>query len=169
MEPLVAKGLTRHIGMSNFSIEMLERMQLSPRVTIQPFTNQVEHSLYCQQWAMLRYLEGRGIRQTSWSPLCNAKKGPFGVPLLEDPVLNAVAAEVGRTPAQVAIRYLQQLSPLVDVIPKSLTPSRIKENIDVAGFELNQDLVARLRKLNVGFRIVNAVELFGYDIWSQGL
>jgi diketogulonate reductase-like aldo/keto reductase len=132
MESLVGLGLTRHIGVSNFSIEMLERMQLSSRVTIQPYTNQVETSVYNQQWAMIRYLETHQGRLTCWSPLCNAQKGPFGVPLLEDPV---VGAEVGRTPGQVALRYLLQLSPIINVIPKSVTPTRIAENFDVDRFD----------------------------------
>jgi diketogulonate reductase-like aldo/keto reductase len=75
MEPLVEKSLTWYIGVSNFSIEMLERMELSPRVKIQPFANQVEQSLYCQQWAMIQYLEPRGIKFTAWSQFCCAKPG----------------------------------------------------------------------------------------------
>jgi diketogulonate reductase-like aldo/keto reductase len=169
MESLVGLGLTRHIGVSNFSIEMLERMQLSSRVTIQPYTNQVETSVYNQQWAMIRYLETHQGRLTCWSPFCNALKGPFGVSLLEDPVVGAVAAEVGRTPGQVALRYLLQLSRIINVIPKSVTPTRIAENFDVDGFELNADQVARLRKLNVGFRIVDCVKEFGYDVLSLGV
>jgi diketogulonate reductase-like aldo/keto reductase len=169
MEPLVEKGLTRYIGVSNFSIEMLERMELSPTVKIQPFANQVEQSLYCQQWAMIRYLEPRGIKFTAWSQFGSGKIGPAGVPFLQDPVLLEVAAEVGRAPAQVALKYLLQLSPIVNVIPKSLTPERIKENIGVDGFELNAEQIAKLRKLNVNFRITSGLAFVGYDIASQGI
>jgi diketogulonate reductase-like aldo/keto reductase len=169
MEPLVEKGLTRYIGVSNFSIEMLERMELSPRVKIQPFANQVEQSLYCQQWAMIRYLEPRGIKLTAWSQFGSGKVGPAGVPLLQDPVLLEVAAEIGRAPAQVALKYLLQLSPIVNVIPKSLTLERIKENIGVDGFELNAEQIAKLRNLNVNWRIGTGIQLFGYDVFSQGL
>jgi diketogulonate reductase-like aldo/keto reductase len=169
MEPLVEKGLTRHIGVSNFSIEMLERMELSPRVKIQPFANQVEQSLYCQQWAMIQYLAPRGIKLTAWSQFSHGEVGPAGVPLLQDPVLLAVAAEVGRTPGQVAMKYLLQLSPIINVIPKSLTLERIRENFGVDGFELKAEQISKLRKLNVNFRIANGVEFFGYDLWSQGI
>jgi diketogulonate reductase-like aldo/keto reductase len=143
-EDLVEKKLTRYIGLSNFSIEMLERLQISPKVKIQPYANQVETSIYNQQLALIQYLEPRGIKLTAWSSFANAKTGPFGVPLLQDPVLLAIAAEVGKTPGQVALQYLLQLSPIVNVIPKSVTPSRIKENFEAANFTLNADQIARL-------------------------
>jgi diketogulonate reductase-like aldo/keto reductase len=169
METLVEKGLTRYIGCSNWSIEMLERMDLSPRVKIQPYANQVEFSLYNQQWAMIQYFECRGIKLTSWSSFCNGRVGPFGVTLLNDPVLAAVAAEVGRTPGQVALKHLLQLSPLVNVIPKSVNPARIKENWDLDGWELSPGHVARLKKLNVGWRINTGIDEFGFDALSLGL
>jgi hypothetical protein len=78
--PLTSKGLTWHIRVSNFSIEMLGRMQLSPCVTVQLFVIQVEQSLYCQQQAMLRDLEALGIRLTSWSQLCNARTARSALP-----------------------------------------------------------------------------------------
>jgi diketogulonate reductase-like aldo/keto reductase len=168
METLVEKGLTRHIGVSNFSIEMLERMEFSPTVKIQPFANQVEHSVYNQQLAMIQYLSSRGIKLTSWSSYGSGKVGPFGLPLLQDPVLAEVAAEIGKTPGQVALRYLLQLNPIVNVIPKSVTPARIKENFSL-DFTLSPEQVAKIKQLNVGFRVFNGLEGFGYDILSLGL
>jgi diketogulonate reductase-like aldo/keto reductase len=61
------------------------------------------------------------------------------------------------------------LSPIINVIPKSLTLERIRENFGVDGFELNTEQIAKLRKLNVNFRIVNGVQLLGYDVFSQGI
>jgi diketogulonate reductase-like aldo/keto reductase len=168
-ESLVEKGLTKYIGLSNFSIEMLERLQINPRVKIQPYAVQVEQSIYNQQLALIQYLEPRGIKLTSWSSFANGKVGPFGVSLLQDPVLAKVAQEVGKTPGQVALRYLLQLSPVVNVIPKSVTPARIKENFEVTSFVLNEDQVARIRARNVGFRINNGIEEFGYDVLALGL
>jgi diketogulonate reductase-like aldo/keto reductase len=167
-ETLVDKKLTRHIGVSNFSIEMLERLEFSPKVRIQPFANQVEHSIYNQQLAMIQYLAPRGIKLTSWSSFANGKVGPFGVPLLQDPVLAEVAKETGKTPGQVALRYLLQLNPIVNIIPKSVTPARIKENSSL-DFTLSAEQVAKIKKLNVGFRINMGIEEFGYDILSLGL
>jgi diketogulonate reductase-like aldo/keto reductase len=167
-ESLVDKKIPRHIGVSNFSIEMLERLQISPQVRIQPFTNQIEHSVYNQQWAMIQYLESRHLHLTSYSPLGSGSEGPNGVGLPQDPVLLEIAAEVGKTTAQVAIRYLLQLSPIVDVIPKSVTPKYIKQNKEVFDFELTPEQVARIRKLNVGWRHGPGIDICGYDCLALG-
>jgi diketogulonate reductase-like aldo/keto reductase len=168
MEALVEKGLTKHIGVSNFTLEMLERMELSPRVKIQPFTVQVELSIYNQQVIMREYLSRRQIPLTAWSPLASALVGPYGVTLLEDPVVKEVAAEVKRTTGQVALRYLLQLSPLVNVIPKSVTPARIKENFDL-GFSLSEEQMSKLRGRNRAWRIGTGMEWFNCDAFAIGI
>jgi diketogulonate reductase-like aldo/keto reductase len=168
METLVDKGLTKHIGVSNFSIEMLERMEFSPRVKIQPYANQVEHSIYNQQVAMVEYLTRRKIYLTSWSSFGSGQTGPFGVPLLQDPVLLEVAAEVKRAPGQVALRYLLQLSPYVNAIPKSVTPARIKENFEL-DFVLSEEQRARLKARNQAWRIHNGRQFFGCDFYAIGV
>jgi diketogulonate reductase-like aldo/keto reductase len=140
LEKLVEKGLTRKIGVSNFSIEMLERMEFSPQVKIQPYTNQVEHNIYLQQSALIAYLERRKIYLTSYSPLENQRKGPFGVFLIEDPVLIEIAKEIGKNPAHVALKFLLQISPIVRIIPKSVTPIRILENFQL-NFELSSSQI----------------------------
>jgi diketogulonate reductase-like aldo/keto reductase len=168
MEPLVEKGLAKHIGVSNFSIEMLERMEFSPRVKIQPYAVQIEHSIYNQQFAMVQYLTQRKIYLTGWSGFANGKVGPHGVPLLQDPVLIAIAAEVKRTPGQVALRYLLHMSAYVNVIPKSLTPARIKENFDL-NFKLTPEQQSRLRSRNLAWRITNGLDFFGYDVFALGV
>jgi aldehyde reductase len=82
---------------------MLEGIQFNPRVKIQPYAVQVELSIYNQQLAMIQYCESRAIAVIAWSPFGSAKVGPFGVTLLEDPVLVKIASEVGKTPGQVAL------------------------------------------------------------------
>ena len=69
MEKLVEKGLVKHIGTSNFTINMLERFRFSKEVKIQPYLNQVEFNLYMQQEPMRDYLHKRGIRMGGYSPL----------------------------------------------------------------------------------------------------
>jgi diketogulonate reductase-like aldo/keto reductase len=76
LESVVDKGLTKHIGLSNCSIEMLERLQFSPKVRIQPYAVQVETSIYNQQLAMIQYLEPRGVQLTTSSSFANARTGP---------------------------------------------------------------------------------------------
>jgi 2,5-diketo-D-gluconate reductase A len=97
------------------------------------------------------------------------KKGPFGVSILEDEVVLAVAKETGRTPVQVVLKFLLQLSPAVNVIPKSVTPERIKENIQL-DFTLNESQFARLKARNRASRIVNnGMTNFKIDYLSLGL
>jgi diketogulonate reductase-like aldo/keto reductase len=124
--------------------------------------------VYNQQLAMIQYLEPRGIKLTSWSPFVNGRPGPAGCPVFEDPVLVEIGKEVGRTPGQVALRYLLGLSPIVNVIPKSVTRSRIQENIDVQ-FDMNEDQVGRIRQMNRGFRFIDGVDEFGEDVLGLGL
>jgi diketogulonate reductase-like aldo/keto reductase len=112
-------------------------------------------------------LTRRKIYLTGWSTFAGGKVGPNGVPLLQDPVLGEVAAEVNRTPGQVALRYLLQLSPYVNVIPKSVTPERIKENFDL-GFTLSAEQMGKLREQNKAWRINTGVDFFGYDVMSIG-
>jgi diketogulonate reductase-like aldo/keto reductase len=168
MEKLVDLKLTKRIGVSSFSIEMLERMEFSPRVRIQPYTNQVEHHIYLQQHALIQYLERRGISLTSYSSLGQGIKGPFGVYVHEDEVVVEIAKEIGKTPAQVALKFVLQLSPIVNIIPKSVTPSRIKENF-VLDFELNEKQLSRLKARNQCWRKFDAIKFFGYDIFSIGV
>jgi diketogulonate reductase-like aldo/keto reductase len=117
---------------------------------------------------MIQYLESRHLHLTSYSPLGSGSEGPNGVGLPQDPVLLEIAAEVGKTTAQVAIRYLLQLSPIVDVIPKSVTPKYIKQNKEVFDFELTPEQVARIRKLNVGWRHGPGIDICGYDCLALG-
>jgi diketogulonate reductase-like aldo/keto reductase len=167
MEALVEKGLTRFIGVSNWTIEMLERMEISGRCKIVPYVNEVGHSVYNQQWAMLRYCETHGIRLTSWSPLVRGSVGPNNVKMHKEAVLVEIGKEVGKTPAQVALKFLAQLSLTVNVIPKSVTPEWIKQNFESFDFELSREQVERIEKLNCGFRLSTGMKWLGYD--SLGL
>jgi diketogulonate reductase-like aldo/keto reductase len=96
--------------------------------------------------AELRELHAKlGIATEAWSPLGQGKG------LLENPVLAQIAAKHGKSAAQVAIRWSLQLGNVV--IPKSVTPARIKENLDVFGFELDEDDLAQISTLDTGQRL----------------
>jgi diketogulonate reductase-like aldo/keto reductase len=146
---------------------MLERIEFSPRVKIQPYTNQVEHNLYLQQNALIHYLEKRKIYLTSYSPLGNQRDGPFGVKLLDDPVLVEVAKEVGKNPAQVALKFLLAFSPIVRIIPKSVTSDRILDNFQL-NFELSAEQIVKLKTHNRSHCGVDLYYLFGVDVLSVG-
>jgi 2,5-diketo-D-gluconate reductase A len=122
------QGLVRSIGVSNFTAEHLDR--IIDETGVAPSVNQIEvHPLFPQQ-EMRRANEERGVRTESWSPL-----GKRQAPLAEAPVVAAADAH-GVTPGQVILRWQVQQGNLP--IPKSATPSRQRENLDVFGFELDE-------------------------------
>ncbi|MGW7903451.1 aldo/keto reductase [Staphylococcus xylosus] len=142
MEDLYKNDKVQNIGVSNFNIEHLEA--LLAQVSIKPVINQVEFHPYLLQSSLNRYLEVQNIHMESWSPLMNAQ-------ILEDETVNAVANEVGKSPAQVIIRWNVEHG--VVVIPKSVTPSRIEENINVFDFALTAEQIEKLDNLNEERRI----------------
>lgn len=117
---------------------------LLAQVSIKPVINQVEFHPYLTQNKLRKYLEAQNIIMESWSPLMNSQ-------ILHDEVINEVANEVGKTPAQVVIRWNIQHD--VVVIPKSVTPHRIEENLDVWNFELSDNQMERIDQLNQDKRI----------------
>ena len=139
---LQSAGLVRSIGVSNFQPAHLERLVAETGVA--PTVNQIELHPWLQQ-AELRRLHGDlGIVTEAWSPLARGRA-------LDHPVLGAIAERHGRTPAQVVLRWHVQLDNIV--IPKSVTPERIRENIDVFGFELDGDELAAIGDIDRGERI----------------
>lgn len=139
-EEIAASGRAKAVGVSNFRPADLERLGAeSPLV---PAVNQIElHPLLPQ--SELRALHARhGIATEAWSPLGQGKD------LLTLPAVTAIAAKHGRSAAQVVLRWHLQLGNVV--IPKSVTPSRIRENLDVFGFELDAEDMAALDALGAG-------------------
>ena len=142
MEDLYKQNQVKNIGVSNFTPEHFEA--LLAQVSIKPVINQVEFHPYLTQNELRKYLEAQNIIMESWSPLMNSQ-------ILHDDVINEVANEVGKTPAQVVIRWNIQHD--VVVIPKSVTPHRIEENLDVWNFELSDNQMERIDQLNQDKRI----------------
>jgi 2,5-diketo-D-gluconate reductase A len=132
----------RSIGVSNFEPEHLT--VLIDAVGIVPTVNQIElHPRFTQK--ELREVHAqRGIATEAWAPLGQGA-------LLTHPMITAIAAECGRTPAQVLIRWHIQLGNIV--IPKSVNPSRIASNLDVFDFELNANEMATISSLDDGTRL----------------
>ncbi len=137
-EKLHSDGLARSIGVSNFQPAHLQR--LFDETDVVPAVNQVELHPYLTQDAVRAFDAEHGIATEAWSPI--AKGGE----LLSDPAITSLAEKYGKTPAQVVIRWHLQLGNVV--IPKSVTPARIKENIDVFDFELADDDVTSITELN---------------------
>jgi diketogulonate reductase-like aldo/keto reductase len=139
-EKLLADGRTRAIGVCNFEVEHLKR--LIDETGVVPAVNQIELHPRFPQAELRAFHAEHGIATEAWSPLGQGKG------LLDDPVLARLATKHDRTPAQVALRWHLQLGNVV--IPKSATPSRIRENFDVFGFELDADDLAAIGGLDEG-------------------
>ncbi|MFE9168925.1 aldo/keto reductase [Streptomyces kebangsaanensis] len=142
-EKLHAEGRVRAIGVSNFLPEHLER--LTAETSVVPAVNQIELHPHLQQHAAREYHAKQGIATEAWSPLGQGKG------LLEVPAIVAIAQKHNRTPAQIVLRWHLQLGNIV--IPKSVTPSRIKENIEVFDFSLDGEDLAAIGALNEDRRI----------------
>ncbi|WP_327698715.1 aldo/keto reductase [Streptomyces sp. NBC_00459] len=142
-EKLHADGRVRTIGVSNFLPEHLDR--LLGETSVVPAVNQIELHPHLQQHESREYHAKHGIATEAWSPLGSGKG------LLEVPAIVAIAQKHGRSPAQVVLRWHLQLGNVV--IPKSVTPSRIKENIDAFGFSLDPEDLAAISALNEDRRL----------------
>ena len=137
MVRLREEGRAESIGVSNFNPDHIERIVGETGVT--PAVNQVELHPRFQQRALREVHERLGIRTESWSPLGRGK-------LLDDPALAEIAAKHGKTAAQVVIRW--HLDEGLIVIPKTVNPDRLRENLDVWDIALDADDLARIAKLD---------------------
>ena len=142
-EKLLADGRVRSIGVSNFEIAHLERLLAETDVT--PAVNQIELHPQFPQEELRAFHDEHGILTESWGPLGQGKG------LLEDPSIVEVAQRKARTPAQVVLRWHLQLGCVV--IPKSANPDRMRENIDLFDFELDDADMAEISKVRTGERL----------------
>ena len=139
MEEFKRDGRARSIGVSNFQVAHLER--LAAECDVVPAVNQIELHPYFQNREVAAYGAEHGIATEAWAPLAQG-----GV--IDDADLAEIAARVGRTTAQVVLRWHIQRGWIV--FPKSTTPSRIKENFELFDFELDADSVAAIDALDRG-------------------
>ncbi|MFM7640338.1 MAG: aldo/keto reductase [Cyanobium sp.] len=150
MEDLQAAGLCRHIGVSNFSQAKLQGLLAGARLA--PAMNQVERHPYLQQPQLLAFCQEHGIALTAYSPL-GAGRTDRPSPVLADPEILALAAELGATPAQVALAW--GLACGTVVIPKALSPEHLAANLAAQDLELSPEAMARLARLERGQRFVD--------------
>jgi 2,5-diketo-D-gluconate reductase A len=150
-EELRDAGHTRSIGVSNFTIEHLER--LARETTTTPGVNQVELHPRFQQTELRAYHREHGIVTEAWSPLGQ------GGEILEDPTIGAIANNHDKTPAQVILGWQLEMGNVT--FPKSVTPERIRENIDVFGFDLTDEEIKQIDELDRGQRLGPDPETFG--------
>lgn len=161
MEPLVKEGLVRSLGVSNFNSKQIAR--LLEHATIMPVVNQVECHPYLNQSRLKDFCESNGIVITAYSPLGSPDR-PWAKPeepqLMEDAKLKAIAERLGKTVAQVLIRY--QIDRGNVVIPKSVTKSRIESNFEVFDFKLSKEDMDLIDSFDCNGRFVPMTASLGH-------
>jgi diketogulonate reductase-like aldo/keto reductase len=140
-ERIREEGGARSIGVSNFRVEDLERLEGEAERL--PSVNQIELHPYLQQERLRAWHAEHGVATEAWSPIAQGAA-------LSDQTIETIAAHHDRTPAQVVLRWHLQLGNVV--IPKSVTPERIRENFEIFDFELSDDDLATIARLERGER-----------------
>ena len=139
LEELYEEGKIRAIGVSNFYPDRL--VDLASFARIRPMVNQVEIHPYHQQQEAKRWMDKYGVQAEAWAPFGEGRGGLF-----QDPVLTEIGQKHGKTAAQVVLRWHLQRG--VVVIPKSVRPERMRENIDVFDFALSAEEMERIGALD---------------------
>ncbi len=139
LEGFKADGRARSIGVSNFQVAHLER--LAAECDVVPAVNQIELHPYLLNEEVRAYGEAHGIATEAWSPIARGK-------VADDPEIVAVAERLGRSPAQVVLRWHIERGSIV--FPKSTKPARMRENFELFDFELGPDDVQALGALDQG-------------------
>ena len=137
LEEFYRDGRARSIGVSNFTPHHLGR--LASECDVVPAVNQIEVHPYLTQDDTRAYCAEHQIAVEAWSPIAQGK-------VLDDPTIGAIAQQAGKTPAQVVLRWHVERGDIV--FPKSVTPQRVKENLDIFDFELSGADVAAISALN---------------------
>ncbi len=139
LEEFRQDGRARSIGVSNFQVAHLER--LAAECDVVPAVNQIELHPYFGNGEVDAYGRAHGIATEAWAPIAQGK-------VVGDPALDEIAGRVGKSPAQVVLRWHIQRGNIV--FPKSVTPARIKENLELFDFELEPDDVEKIDALDRG-------------------
>jgi diketogulonate reductase-like aldo/keto reductase len=143
LSTLVDEGAVRHLGVSNFPTALMrEALPHAPLLA-----NQVEYHPYLAQSALLAQAREEDYLLTAYSPIAKGR-------VMDDPTLQAIGADHGKSPVQVTLRWLVQ-QPNVAAVPKSANPERQASNLDIFDFALSDDEMARIGALARGERIVD--------------
>jgi 2,5-diketo-D-gluconate reductase A len=151
MEEIYRSGRVKAVGVSNFTENHLRR--LFAETEVRPAVNQIEIHPYLAQDDLRAFDAEHGIATEAWSPIAQGK-------VLDDPAIVRVAERVGRTPAQVTLRWHVQRGDIV--FPKSVTRSRVEENFALVDFELSEDDMREITALDRNERTGPDPEEFNY-------
>jgi len=141
LEMVQSQGKARSIGVSNYTIRHLK--QLFDYCQVKPAINQVELHVFLQQPELLAFCREHNIVVQAYSPLAHGRG-------IDDPVLAELAQKHGKTPAQIMLRWCLEVGTVP--LPKSVTPERIAQNIDIFNFVLDSDDMSKISELEKGLR-----------------
>ncbi|MCH3904296.1 MAG: aldo/keto reductase [Lactobacillus sp.] len=150
LEDLQAEGKIHSIGISNFSA--LRMLDIAHFNKVVPAVNQVETHLYYQQDEMHQWMKKIGVQHEAWGPLAEIRVKD----IIKEPIVNEIAKKHGKTPGQIALKQILQRG--IVIIPKTTKPARMKENLDLFDFELDEDDMKKLQTLDEGHSLWT-----GYD------
>ncbi|TCO75159.1 aldo/keto reductase [Chromatocurvus halotolerans] len=145
MNDLQHRGQVKHMGVSNFTVPRLEKAREASRSPI--FANQIEYHPFLGEIPIRNYCREHGILVTAYCPIAHGQ-------VAEDPTLREIAEVNGKTPVQVALRWLLQQEQVI-AIPKSGEPSHIHDNIDIFDFELTSSEMDRIVALDRHERLIH--------------
>ncbi|CAK9807888.1 Aldo-keto reductase family 1 member A1-A [Anthophora quadrimaculata] len=149
MEECARLGLARSIGISNFNSEQITR--LLGVAQILPVNNQIEVNVNLNQKPLIDFCKKHNITITAFSPL-GQPGNRSGIPnSLDNPKILDLSKKYNKTPAQIALRYVLQQG--IAIIPKTVTPSRLKENINIFDFSLTDEEMAAIASIGTGQRV----------------
>ena len=145
MEELYHAGKIRAIGVCNFLPDRLTDLILSHEII--PAINQIELHPFCQQRLLRQVMEQYHITPMAWAPFAEGQNGMF-----TNPVLTAIGAQYGKSPAQVALRWLRQEG--IVAIPKSVHAERIQQNFDIDDFVLSPADMVQISAMDTGHSLI---------------
>ncbi|XP_028624276.1 3-oxo-5-beta-steroid 4-dehydrogenase isoform X2 [Grammomys surdaster] len=156
-------GLVKSLGVSNFNRRQLELILNKPGLKYKPVTNQVECHPYFTQAKLLKFCQQHDIVIVAYSPLGTCRNPSWvnvsSPPLLNDELLTSLGKKYNKTQAQIVLRFTIQRG--IVVIPKSVTPERIKENFQIFDFSLTEEEMKNIEALNKNIRYVELL------MWSD--
>ncbi|MBQ3297023.1 aldo/keto reductase [Candidatus Saccharibacteria bacterium] len=159
LEKAYKDGKIKAIGISNFEGKYLDELLAECEIT--PQVMQVECHPYFTQVETRKITEPKGIKIMAWYPLGHGDKS-----LVQEPIFAKLAEKYGKTPAQIILKWHNQMGFIV--IPGSRNPEHIKENADIFDFELTDEEMAEIAKLDKGVRYYNGTDeqLASYATWQ---
>ncbi len=140
LEDLYAEGKIRAIGISNFSAERMADIATFNKVV--PAVNQVETHMFWQQHELHKWMKKYNIQHEAWGPLAQHRIKE----IIDNPVVKEIAAKYGKTPTQIALRFTVQRG--IVVIPKTTSKDRMKENLDLFDFSLDDGEIEKLKAID---------------------